>query len=100
MAAQLRTPEGKIAILDFGMMTTIPLERRIALVEYIAHLSMKDWTAVAYDLSALGFVPPGETLLHLLRPALAALRSLTSCLASCTNSRCPRHGAQVRVGAL
>ena len=41
------------------MMTQIPPERSIALVEYIAHLSVRDWTSVAYDLSNLGFVPPG-----------------------------------------
>ena len=57
--SQLRTPDGKICILDFGMMTQIEPERSIALVEYIAHLSVKDWTSVAYDLSNLGFVPPG-----------------------------------------
>ena len=35
----LRTPDGKIAILDYGLMTTVPPDYSLALVEYIAHLS-------------------------------------------------------------
>lgn len=55
----LRTPDGRICILDFGMMTSIPATRSIALVEYISHLSVGDWTAVAHDLTNLGFTKPG-----------------------------------------
>ena len=29
----------------------------MALIEYIAHLSLEDWGAVAKDLVALGFLP-------------------------------------------
>ena len=35
----IRTPDGKICILDFGLMTDVTSEQRLALVEYIAHLS-------------------------------------------------------------
>ncbi|KAK9801392.1 hypothetical protein WJX73_005895 [Symbiochloris irregularis] len=56
----LRTPDGRICILDFGMMTSISPARSIALVEYIAHLSIGDWTSVAQDLTALGFTKPGQ----------------------------------------
>ena len=55
----LRTPDGRICILDFGMMTSISPARSISLVEYIAHLSVGDWTSVARDLTALGFTKPG-----------------------------------------
>lgn len=37
----IRTNDGKICVLDFGLMTEVTPEQRIALVEYIAHLSIK-----------------------------------------------------------
>jgi aarF domain-containing kinase len=40
-------------------MTDVTPEQSIALVEYIAHLSAKDWEAVTRDLVTLGFIPPG-----------------------------------------
>ncbi len=55
----IRTPDGKIAILDFGLMTVITPDQSLALTEYIAHLSVQDWEAVANDLVNLGFIPPG-----------------------------------------
>ena len=56
----IRTPDGRICILDFGLMTEVPPERAQALVEYIAHLSVEDFEAVVmHDLPALGFIPPG-----------------------------------------
>ena len=55
----IRTPEGKICILDYGLMTEVTPEQSIALVEYISHLSVEDWDAVAVDLRRLGFIPPG-----------------------------------------
>ena len=58
----LRTADGKICILDFGLMTEVAPERRIALVEYIAHLSVQDWNGVAKDLVNLGFTPEGTPL--------------------------------------
>jgi aarF domain-containing kinase len=39
----MRTHDGKLVILDFGLMTEIKPEHRIALVEFITHLSMDDW---------------------------------------------------------
>lgn len=35
-------------------------EQSLALVEYIAHLSVEDWDGIARDLRNLGFVPAGE----------------------------------------
>ncbi len=32
--------------------------QRWALLEYIAHLSTRDWEALAFDLQVLGFIPP------------------------------------------
>lgn len=37
-------------------------EQSLALVEYIAHLSVEDWDGIARDLRNLGFVPAGEAL--------------------------------------
>ncbi|KAF8071031.1 aarF domain-containing protein kinase [Scenedesmus sp. PABB004] len=53
----IRTRDGKICVLDFGLMTEVTPEQRIALVEYIAHLSTQDWDNVARDLQTLGFIP-------------------------------------------
>ena len=49
---------GRLCILDYGMMTTISEEQRIAFVEYIAHLSAKEYDKTLGDLVNLGFVPP------------------------------------------
>ncbi|KAG2445378.1 hypothetical protein HYH02_008842, partial [Chlamydomonas schloesseri] len=54
----IRTPDGRICVLDFGLMTEVTPEQRIALVEYIAHLSTQDWGKLALDLQTLGFIPP------------------------------------------
>ncbi|KAL3139585.1 hypothetical protein ABBQ38_003904 [Trebouxia sp. C0009 RCD-2024] len=53
----IRTPQGQICILDFGLMTEVTPEQSLALVEYIAHLSVEDWDGIARDLRKLGFVP-------------------------------------------
>ncbi|KAJ9520008.1 hypothetical protein QJQ45_029954 [Haematococcus lacustris] len=55
----LRTPEGRIAILDFGLMTEVSEDQRWALMEYIAHLATSNWVEVAKDLQRLGFIAPG-----------------------------------------
>lgn len=53
----IRTPDGKMCILDFGLMTEVTEDQRLALVEYIAHLCTEDWANVALDLQRLGFIP-------------------------------------------
>ncbi|EIE22124.1 ABC1-domain-containing protein [Coccomyxa subellipsoidea C-169] len=77
----LRTADGRICILDFGLMTEVAPERRLALVEYIAHLSVQDWAGVAKDLVNLGFTPegapdPGEA--GLVEPLGAVLSQLSA----------------------
>lgn len=37
----IRTPDGKICILDFGLMTDVTPQQSMALVEYISHLSVQ-----------------------------------------------------------
>ncbi|KAF5831971.1 hypothetical protein DUNSADRAFT_12335 [Dunaliella salina] len=53
----MRSDDGRLVILDFGLMTEVTLEQREALVSYIAHLINEDWPALAFDLQALGFIP-------------------------------------------
>ena len=55
----LRTPDGRVAILDFGLMSEVTDDQRVCLVEYITHLSLEDWDAIADDLVTLGFIPDG-----------------------------------------
>eukprot|EP00850_Spirogloea_muscicola_P000970 SM000003S11215 [mRNA] locus=s3:1611199:1615417:+ [translate_table: standard] len=54
----LRTPEGKLCVLDFGLMTEVTEDQRYALITYISHLVNSDFARVAEDLVILGFVPP------------------------------------------
>ena len=53
----LLMPDGRLCILDYGMMTTISEEQRIAFLEYMSHLSSKQFDKTIEDLVNLGFVP-------------------------------------------
>ncbi|KAJ7548841.1 hypothetical protein O6H91_07G029700 [Diphasiastrum complanatum] len=53
----LRTPDGRLCVLDFGLMTEVTEDQRYTLIEYIAHLINSDYAEVAEDLVRLGFVP-------------------------------------------
>jgi len=53
----LLQPDGRVAIMDFGMMTSITPDQRYAFLEYIANLSAKNYDATVEDLVNLGFVP-------------------------------------------
>eukprot|EP00793_Prasinoderma_coloniale_P005678 PRCOL_00004152-RA len=58
----LRTRDGRLCILDFGLVTEIESEKRFAILEYIVHLIGRDYKSVPQDLLALGFIPPGKSL--------------------------------------
>lgn len=45
-------------VFTLGGLQVTP-EQSLALVEYIAHLSVEDWDGIARDLRKLGFVPAG-----------------------------------------
>ena len=63
----MRTADGKLVILDFGLMTEVNENQRIGLVEFMAHLTMEDWDSLFKDLVTLGEPPaPSEhrTLVH------------------------------------
>ena len=51
------TPQGKLCILDYGLMTEVDVDKRFALLDYVSHLLAKDYAATLEDLVVLGFIP-------------------------------------------
>ncbi|XP_038899642.1 uncharacterized aarF domain-containing protein kinase At1g71810, chloroplastic [Benincasa hispida] len=54
----LRTPDGKLAYLDFGMMGEFKQELRDGFIEACLHLVNRDFDALAKDFVTLGLLPP------------------------------------------
>jgi len=50
--------EGKLALLDFGLVSELPAADREAMVSATIHLGNRDWNALVSDFVALGFLPP------------------------------------------
>jgi predicted unusual protein kinase regulating ubiquinone biosynthesis (AarF/ABC1/UbiB family) len=48
--------DGKLAYLDFGMMSQVSAEQRFGLIEAIVHLVNRDFTALSRDYVRLGFL--------------------------------------------
>lgn len=61
--------DGKLAYLDFGMMSQIKPHQRYGLIEAIVHLVNRDFTALAHDYVKLEFLTP-DTDLSPIIPAL------------------------------
>jgi aarF domain-containing kinase len=55
----LRTTDGKLCILDFGLMTEIDDSVKYGMIEAIAHLINRDYTEIGQDFINLGFIPEG-----------------------------------------
>lgn len=55
----LRTPDGRLAILDFGLMTNITDDQRYGMVEAISHLVHRDYAEIGGDFQKLDFIPDG-----------------------------------------
>lgn len=53
----MRTPDGRLGILDFGLMTKITDEQRYGMVEAIAHLVHRDYEEIGVDFKKLDFIP-------------------------------------------
>ena len=66
----LATPNGKLAYLDFGMMSNIKPYQRYGLIEAVVHLVNRDFDALGQDYINLEFLTP-ETDLTPIIPALA-----------------------------
>lgn len=56
----LRTSDGRLCILDFGMCIEVEKDLQYGLLEYIAHLVSEDYAQIPQDLINLGFVPKGK----------------------------------------
>lgn len=56
----LRTDEGQLCILDWGLTTQIAQDKQYAIIDYIAHLVAEDYVSVPRDLVNLGFIPSGK----------------------------------------
>lgn len=48
---------GKLALLDFGLVSELPAADREAMVSTTIHLGNRDWNALVSDFVALGFLP-------------------------------------------
>lgn len=55
-----RTSDGKLCILDWGLVTPVSSELSTAILSFIAHLVSKDFENVPADLDAMGFIPTGK----------------------------------------
>lgn len=55
----MRTSDGKLAILDFGLMTEITDNQKYGMIEAIAHLLNRDYTEIGQDFINLDFIPEG-----------------------------------------
>lgn len=68
----LATPDGKLAYLDFGMMSEVKPYQRYGLIEAVVHLVNRDFEGLANDYVKLEFLSP-ETNLTPIIPALAGV---------------------------
>lgn len=68
----LATPEGKLAYLDFGMMSEVKTYQRYGLIEAVVHLVNRDFEGLGQDYIKLEFLTP-ETDLTPIIPALATV---------------------------
>jgi predicted unusual protein kinase regulating ubiquinone biosynthesis (AarF/ABC1/UbiB family) len=66
----LATPEGKLAYLDFGMMSEIKPYQRYGLIEAVVHMVNRDFEGLAQDYVKLEFLSPDTDLTPII-PALA-----------------------------
>ena len=65
----MRTDDGKLAILDFGLMTEITDNQKYGMIEAIAHLLNRDYSEIGKDFINLDFIPEGTDT----RPIVPAL---------------------------
>jgi predicted unusual protein kinase regulating ubiquinone biosynthesis (AarF/ABC1/UbiB family) len=68
----LATPDGKLAYLDFGMMSEIRLDQRYGLINAIVHIVNREFEALAHDYVRLGFLTADTDLTPII-PALGVV---------------------------
>lgn len=69
----IRTPDGRLAVLDFGLMTEVSDDIKYGMIEAISHLIHRDYEAIVEDFVTLDFIPEGTDLKPIL-PVLAKVR--------------------------
>jgi len=67
----LATPDGRLAFLDFGMMSETPPTARYAIINHVVHLVNRDYEAMARDYYELDFLDRSVDVRPIV-PALAA----------------------------
>lgn len=55
----LRTPDGQLVILDFGLMTEVTDDQKYGMIEAIAHLINRDYSLIGEDFKNMDFIPRG-----------------------------------------
>lgn len=65
----MRLDDGRLAILDFGLMTELTDDQKYGMVEAISHLVHRDYSAIGNDFQKLDFIPQGVDITPIL-PAL------------------------------
>lgn len=70
----LATPDGKLAYLDFGMMSQVKPYQRYGLIEAVVHMVNRDFEGLASDYVKLEFLTPDTDL----SPIIPALREVFS----------------------
>jgi predicted unusual protein kinase regulating ubiquinone biosynthesis (AarF/ABC1/UbiB family) len=66
----LATPDGKLAYLDFGMMSEVKPYQRYGLIEAVVHMVNRDFEGLANDYVKLEFLTPDTNLTPII-PALS-----------------------------
>lgn len=74
----LQTPDGKLAYLDFGMMSSVGSEQRYALIGTVLGLVNKDFSLVIDNMKKLQFFPPDTDTSLVVDALTSALNNSTS----------------------
>lgn len=53
----IRTPDGRLCVLDFGLMTEITDDQKYGMIEAIVHLINRDYVDIGRDFKKLDFIP-------------------------------------------
>jgi len=56
----LRTPDGRLCILDWGLITRVDKEIQVTMIEHVANLVSREYEELPNELTKLGFVPEGK----------------------------------------
>eukprot|EP01038_Epipyxis_sp_PR26KG_P003981 gene3981-5703_t len=56
----LRTTDGRLCILDWGMTLGLPSDLQYSLLEFISHINAEDFDSIPSDFVNLGFTPPDK----------------------------------------